>query len=80
MTVPVPPRHATEHTVRATYQVAGMSCGHCRAAVIEEVSALTGVGEVDVELSTGHMTVLSDRPLTRGAVAAALEEAGCTLL
>lgn len=80
MTVPVPPRPATEHTVRATYQVAGMSCGHCRTAVIEEVGALTGVGEVDVELSTGHVTVLSDRPLARGAVAAALEEAGCTLL
>lgn len=80
MTFRVPPRPATEHTVRATYQVAGMSCGHCRTAVIEEVSALSGVGEVDVELSTGHMTVLSDRPLTRGAVAAALEEAGCTLL
>ncbi|MEX5237420.1 heavy-metal-associated domain-containing protein [Kocuria arenosa] len=80
MTVPVPPRPATEHAVRATYQIAGMSCGHCRAAVIEELGALVGVGEVDVELSTGHVTVLSDRPLTRGAVAAALEEAGCTLL
>lgn len=80
MTVPVPPRSATEHTVRATYQVAGMSCGHCRAAVIEELGALTSVGEVDVELSTGHVTVFSDRPLARGAVAAALEEAGCTLL
>jgi copper chaperone len=80
MTDPVPTRPATQHAVRATYQVAGMSCGHCRAAVIEEISALTGVGEVDVELSTGHMTVPSDRPLPRSAVAAALDEAGCTLL
>ncbi|GAA1755467.1 heavy-metal-associated domain-containing protein [Kocuria aegyptia] len=80
MHAPVPSRSAAEHTVRATYQVVGMSCGHCRAAVIEEVGALTGVGAVDVELSTGHVTVLSNRPLTRSAVAAALEEAGCTLL
>lgn len=80
MAVPVPSRPAAEHTVRATYQVAGMSCGHCRAAVIEEVGALAGVGEVDVELSTGHVTVLSDRPIVRSAVAAALDEAGCTLL
>lgn len=80
MTVPVPSRPATQHTVRTTYQVAGMSCGHCRAAVIEEVGALAGVGQVDVELPTGHVTVLSDRPLVRSAVAAALAEAGCTLL
>jgi copper chaperone CopZ len=80
MTTPIPARPTADHMVRTTYQVAGMSCGHCRTAVIEEVGALTGVGEVRVELSTGHVTVLSDRPLAGTAVAAALYEAGCTLL
>lgn len=80
MNVPVPSRRSAALAVRATYQVAGMSCGHCRDSVIEEVGALTGVGEVHVELSTGHVTVFSDRPLARGTIAAALQDAGCTLL
>ena len=32
------------------YTVSGMSCGHCEAAVTEEVSALDGVDSVDVDL------------------------------
>ena len=34
----------------ATYQVSGMTCGHCVQAVTREVSALDGVDTVDVTL------------------------------
>lgn len=61
------------------YTVTGMTCGHCVQAVTEEISALPGVGSVDVDLATGAVTVVSDHVLTRDAVAAAVDEAGYAL-
>lgn len=58
------------------YTVEGMTCGHCVAAVTEELSNLSGVNRVDVELATGAVTVDSDGPLDPGAVRAAVAEAG----
>ena len=62
-----------------TWQFVGMTCGHCVSAVREELSALDGVRSVDVELESGRVTVVSDRPLGRDSVAAAVEEAGYQL-
>ena len=62
-----------------TYQVTGMSCEHCVRAVTGELSGLDGVREVTVELVPGGwsvVTVTSEEPLARNAVAAALDEAG----
>jgi copper chaperone len=64
----------------STWQVAGMTCAHCVAAVREEVSAIDGVESVDVVLETGQVTVTSDKPLDRESVAAAVEEAGYQLV
>lgn len=58
-----------------TYEVRGMTCGHCRAAVMDEVGALAGVAEVQVDLASGRMTVTGEA-LDDAAVAAAVEEAG----
>lgn len=63
----------------ATYTVSGMTCGHCVAAVTEELSKLPGVTAVDVELDGGFVTVESERPLDDGAVRAAVDEAGYEL-
>jgi len=63
----------------ATWQVVGMTCGHCVAAVREELAAIDGVRSVDVELESGSVTVVSDAPLEPTAVAAAVEEAGYQL-
>lgn len=63
----------------ATYQVTGMTCGHCANAVTGELKNLDGVREVTVDLNPGGpsaVTVASDAPLTADAVAAALDEAG----
>ncbi|MGK5112706.1 MULTISPECIES: heavy-metal-associated domain-containing protein [unclassified Geodermatophilus] len=60
----------------ATYTVVGMTCGHCVTAVTEEVQALPGVTSVDVDLTTGGLTVTSTEPVDDGAVRAAVEEAG----
>jgi copper chaperone len=40
-----------------TFPVSGMTCGHCVAAVTEEVSAVPGVTAVQVDLARGSMTV-----------------------
>ncbi len=61
----------------ATYTVTGMTCGHCVAAVIEEVTELPGVMDVQVELETGRLTVSGDA--TAAEVRAAVEEAGYEL-
>lgn len=64
----------------STYTVDGMTCGHCVASVTEEVSKLDGVTGVDVDLASGRVTVESDRPLDDAAVAAAVDEAGYTVV
>ncbi|WP_018654291.1 heavy-metal-associated domain-containing protein [Actinomadura flavalba] len=60
----------------ATYTVTGMTCGHCVSSVKEEVGEITGVTGVDVDLTTGAVTVTSDAPLDDARVRAAVEEAG----
>jgi copper chaperone CopZ len=69
-----------DQRISATYQVAGMTCGHCERAVIREVSSLIGVSDVRVDLSSGSVTVFSDRPISRRSVEAAIDEAGYTLI
>ena len=66
-------------TTCETYTVAGMTCSHCVASVTEEVSALSGVTDVQVDLDTGAVRVCSEQPLDRSGVRAAVEEAGYTL-
>lgn len=61
-----------------TYTVEGMTCGHCRAAVISEVGALAGVAGVEVDLDSGRM-VVRGAGLDDAAVAAAVAEAGYEL-
>lgn len=63
----------------ATYTVSGMTCQHCVASVTEELTALSGVTDVTVQLATGSVTVASDRPLESVEVAAAIDEAGYRL-
>ena len=60
----------------ATYTVVGMTCGHCVAAVTEEVAQLPGVTAVDVDLASGGLTVTSDAAVDESAVRTAVEEAG----
>jgi copper chaperone CopZ len=60
-----------------TYIVEGMTCEHCRASVIEEVSEVPGAEAVEVDLATGRLEVRGD--VSDEAVAEAVEEAGYRL-
>lgn len=65
--------------ITTTLAVTGMTCGHCVAAVTEELSAIPGVTEVSVDLvpgATSTVSVSSDGPVSRTEVAAALDDAG----
>lgn len=59
-----------------TITVRGMTCEHCVSSVKEEVGRVPGVTGVDVDLSTGRVTVGSRNVLDDAALRAAVEEAG----
>jgi copper chaperone CopZ len=58
-----------------TYFVPGMSCGHCRAAITTEVTAIDGVEAIDVDLDT-KLVRISGENLNDAALVAAIDEAG----
>ncbi len=57
------------------YTVSGMSCGHCKAAVTEEIGQVEGVSDVDVDLDTKRVVVRGDS-VSDEAVRSAIREAG----
>ena len=58
-----------------TYTVTGMSCGHCKAAVEQEVSEVPGVEFVDANVDT-KLVVVRGEELDDAALRAAIDEAG----
>ncbi|WP_255949678.1 heavy-metal-associated domain-containing protein [Streptomyces odontomachi] len=70
------PTPATDGEVTATYQVTGMTCGHCESAVVSEIGELAGVRSVAAEAASGRVTVVSAAALDDEAVRAAIDEAG----
>ncbi|MBM0239503.1 heavy-metal-associated domain-containing protein [Micromonospora sp. ATA32] len=66
--------------VTTTYEVQGMTCGHCVSAVRAEVGAIQGVSDVQVDLASGRVTVTSQGPLDTDTLRAAVDEAGYDLV
>jgi copper chaperone len=66
-------------TFQQTFHVTGMTCGHCVAAVTEEVGAIADVTNVVVDLASGRVTVDSGREVTTAEMAEAIDEAGYAL-
>jgi len=58
------------------FQVTGMSCGHCEAAVREEVGKIEGVEQIDVSASNGRLLVTVGGPVDDAEILAAVSEAG----
>jgi copper chaperone CopZ len=73
----VSPRTRTEEKTMSTrtYSVPGVSCGHCRTAITNEVAPLEGVESVEVDLDAKTVTVTGE-PLDEQAILAAIDEAG----
>ncbi|WP_249021385.1 heavy-metal-associated domain-containing protein [Conexibacter sp. S30A1] len=58
-----------------TYRVPGMTCNHCKAAVTEELSGVSGVESVAVDLDT-KLVEVSGETLDDSALRAAIVQAG----
>ncbi len=62
-----------------SFQVDGMTCGHCAGHVSTELKAVAGVSAVTVDLvggGTSTVHVEADHELSDSEITAALEEAG----
>jgi copper chaperone len=60
------------------YEVTGMSCGHCEAAIRGEVGLIPGVSGVDVSAITGRLVGTSSAPIDEQLVRNGVDEAGYT--
>lgn len=58
------------------FRVPGVSCQHCVRAVTQEVSALEGVQQVQVDLGSKLVTVAHGEQVSAGQIIAAIQEAG----
>jgi copper chaperone len=65
---------AKEHPMNQTFQVQGMTCGHCAGAVTEAVKSVDPQAEVKVDLASGKVEVQSQQD--HAAIARAIEEEG----
>jgi copper chaperone len=63
---------------KRTYTVTGMTCGHCRTSVMQEVLQVPGVRAVDVDLDSKQLTVAGEA-FDDAAIKAAVDEAGYAL-
>ena len=62
------------------YEVTGLTCEHCASSVTEELTKITGVAEVRVDVAAGRVEVDSIEALDAKAVREAVEEAGYQLV
>ncbi|GAA4959897.1 heavy-metal-associated domain-containing protein [Actinoplanes utahensis] len=65
---------------RTVYQVAGMTCGGCAARVSKQLTDVTGVQDVSVDVAAGTVTVTSDAVPDDDSIAAAVTAAGYQLV
>ncbi|SKC73104.1 heavy-metal-associated domain-containing protein [Plantibacter cousiniae (nom. nud.)] len=70
----------SETTATITYRVDGMTCAHCVSAVTTELSALSGVDGVAVDLDAGTVTVSGASSADEAAIGAGVQKAGYTLV
>lgn len=73
-----PGTSATEPTVQTVFQIDGMTCEGCAAAVSESLRSVSGVTAVTVDFQSGRAYVQHPacRQLPKEAVLAAIEQAG----
>ena len=72
----IPRRHQMN---TQTFDVTGMTCGHCVSAVSSEIQQIPGATDATADLAAGGtstVTVTSDTPGSEADVATALDEAG----
>ncbi|GAB2922231.1 heavy-metal-associated domain-containing protein [Streptomyces heilongjiangensis] len=66
--------------ITTVYNVSGMTCGHCEAAVTKAVGALEGVTAVTVDVTGGRVSITSNAEPDDATVADAIDDAGYELV
>jgi copper chaperone CopZ len=66
--------------VNIDLKISGMTCQNCVRHVTEAIAEVSGVKSVDVSLESALAKVSSDFDLDRGALKAAIQEAGYAIL
>ena len=61
-------------TMNQTFNVQGMTCGHCERTVTQAVKSVDPAAEVKIDRTTGKVDVQSDQP--HEAIARAIAEEG----
>ena len=67
-------------SIAREYVVSGMHCHHCVSSITEEVSAVSGVTDVKVDLGSGQLIVVSDAEIPFESIEAAVDEAGYSVV
>ena len=62
--------------IEQIFRVPDVSCDHCIKAITDELTKLTGVEQVGVDLKTKLVTVRHDGSVTDADLRAGIEEAG----
>ena len=63
--------------MKETFEVNGMSCGHCTAAVERAVKNLKGIADVSVKLADKTATIVYDeRIISRETIIMTIEDEG----
>ena len=62
-----------------TIFVNGMTCNHCKNAVTEELSKISDVKKVQVDLVTGQVVIDTEAEIGRERLEEAIKEAGYEL-
>ena len=66
--------------IEKTFNVPDMSCGHCKAAVEDELNELPGVEKANADVARGTVEVSYDEgTVTTADLEDAIEEAGYTV-
>ncbi len=68
------PNPFERYIVNQTFDVQGMSCGHCERAVTQAVKSVDPTAQVKVDLAGGKVQVESAQP--REAIAKAIADEG----
>jgi copper chaperone CopZ len=58
------------------FLIPGMTCGHCKGAVTDELSKINGLTNIDVDLDTKKVTIESEAVVEWQVIVDAVDEAG----
>ncbi|MGW7433973.1 heavy-metal-associated domain-containing protein [Streptomyces sp. NPDC054861] len=70
---------AGSESLITVYNVSGMTCGHCKATLTEEIGALDRVQAVEVDLEKGQVSVTATSVLDDALLEKVIDEAGYEL-